>query len=328
MLALILFAAPTWACAQQKPKRMIQGPSVKELAPESPSQNEDGITQICFGLLFKPGTTEYTRVGMAGIKDRPPLPTGYRVFKDLVYQVTSEAIIAGSQITVFNLPSVENEIDFKNLSLLHLEWDELSPAGFSWADVTVFSGGWDEHFHSVSKARYDAMQPNFKLRQIAATTHEFGLFAIALAPDSGLPSTGPFTQIEVSATSSPEPVRVGDEVTHMIVVKNKGPKAAAEVNFKASLGSDLDFFSVTPNQGTCKRSTQSSDRVLCYLGALPSGAVATVAVVARVRDNILSKDGDKVGNMIELVFKERPTDFVVEDIQVFKDFTTTIVKKQ
>jgi uncharacterized protein (DUF58 family) len=82
---------------------------------------------------------------------------------------------------------------------------------------------------------------NFGIRSeltLAAVTHEFGIFVIALAPAFEASSNGPFTKIEVIPSSSPQPVAVGEEVTHTIVVKNRGPKTAVEVNLKV----DLDAF--------------------------------------------------------------------------------------
>ncbi len=329
MFALLLFAAATPACAQEKPKRMIPGASVKELVPETPNETENGISQIIYGQLFKPGTTEYTHVGAKALKDAPPLPTGYVLFKDLVYRIKTEAITSGSQITVFSLPSADNETDFGNLGILHFEDDEMSPAGSSWAEVTIFPGGWDEHFNSVSKTQYDVQQRDFKSRRIAAISHHFGLFAVALFQETQPRRTGPFTQTEVKATSSPGQVSEDHEVTHTIIVKNKGPNSVAEVDVKEEVDTYLQYISATSTQGTCKESTQSNGRVLCYLGSLPAGASASIKVVSRVRHNmILTKDANEVVNFLEVVFKENPTDFVEADNQVMMQFNTTILKKQ
>src|SRR5437773_10697351 len=90
ILAFLFFATTASSCAQEKPKRMVPGSSVKDLVPESPNEKGDGVAQITIGQLFKPGTTEYTRIGAAGLKDAPPLPTGYVLFKDLVFSVKTE----------------------------------------------------------------------------------------------------------------------------------------------------------------------------------------------------------------------------------------------
>jgi len=48
LMSLLLFSTSTSACAQEKPKRMISGPSFKELVPEAPNEKEDGISEIIF----------------------------------------------------------------------------------------------------------------------------------------------------------------------------------------------------------------------------------------------------------------------------------------
>lgn len=120
---------------------------------------------------------------------------------------------------------------------------------------------------------------------------------------------------------------VGEEVTHTIVIKNKGPKTAAEVNVKEELGNDFGYISATVNQGICKQSTKSSGRVVCHLGSLPAGATATITVVPRLRNNPLTKDGSEMGNSLEINFKENPTDFVEANNQVFRDFSTTVTSR-
>jgi len=54
MSALLLFATATSSCAQEKPKRMIPGPSVKELVPESSNEKQDGISKFIVAQLFDP----------------------------------------------------------------------------------------------------------------------------------------------------------------------------------------------------------------------------------------------------------------------------------
>ena len=325
----LIFAMPLSGCAQEKAKRMIRGPSVTVLVPESPNENGDGISQIIFGEIFKEGETEYTRVGSRALSNAPPLPTGHVLFKDLAFHVKTQAVTAGSNLTVFNLRSVENESDFDRISVLHLEDDEMSPSGRSWAPVLVFPDGWQEHFRQISKAQYEAALPDFKLKRLSAITARFGVFVITLAPESQADATDPFTTIEVQPSNSPDPVPVGGEVTQNIVVKNKGPKSAAEVNLKEEFHTDFDYVSVTSSQGTCKRSDRSSGRILCHLGQIPAGAAATIKIALRVRRNLSWGGNESLGKLlsiIELVFKERSTDFVVMDNQIFKEYTTTIIR--
>jgi uncharacterized repeat protein (TIGR01451 family) len=324
---LVLLTTATSACGQNNPRRMIPGASVKELIPESPNERVDGISKIIIGQLFKPGNAEYTRIGAADLKDAPSLPTGYVLFKDLVFQVKTEATISGYHLTVFNLPSAENESDFNRLSVLHLEDDEMSPAGKSWEPTTVVPGGWDDHYHFVSKSQYELLRPDFRSRRLAAVTHAFGIFALALAPDASVEQKGPFTSFEIVPSSSPQPVEVGQEITHTIIVKNRGPRPAAEVNVRVSLDAFFGYKG-TPTQGQCKRSDQSTDTVLCYLGAIQSGATATITIVGRVAAQPLLNDGiNERANELEAVFKANSTDLVEANNQIFMRFDFNILKK-
>jgi len=208
----------------------------------------------------------------------------------------------------------------------------MSPAGVSWSPVMVYPGGWDEKaFPVISKTRYDALVADFKTRRLAALSNHFGTFAIISCQESAPFPTEPFTQITVGATSSPERVKEGQGVTHIITIENKGPKAAAEVNVKTDLNPDFDYVSVSSSQGSCKRSRNSGGRVLCYLEAMPAGSKATVTVQARVRRNHFWKPSESSAESIsnlELAFKENPTDFVVAENQIFTQFSTTIIKEQ
>jgi uncharacterized repeat protein (TIGR01451 family) len=308
---------------------MIPGASVKDLVPESPNADQDGVSQIIFAQLFQSGTTSYKHVGANGLKTAPPLPTGCALFKDLAYEVTTEAAAPGPNFTVFTIPSVTDQSDFDMLGLLLLEDDDMNPAGVSWSPVSVVPGGWDEKsfLPLVSKTRYDTLVPDFKIHRLAAISRHFGLFAIVSCRESGPFPTEPFTQITVGGTSSPDRVKEGQEVTHTITVENKGPKPAAEVDIKEELDANFDYISVSSTQGSCKR--KSSGRVLCYLGVMPVGSTATIKVEARVRSNLfLTKNPAQVSNLLEVAFKENPTDFVDSENQVFTQFSTTIIKEQ
>jgi hypothetical protein len=315
-LAFLFFATTTCSCAQENPKRMVPGPSVKELVPESPNEKEDGISRIIFAQLFKPGETEYSHVGTDALKNAPPLPTGYTLYKDRIYEVKTQAIITSAfNITVFKLPSVENERQFKNLAVLHLKHDEMSPTDNSWEEATLPSEAQDDFiFHFIPKPKYDSLQEDFKSRQLAAVTEQFGLFLIALAPESAPVQKESFPEVVMKATSLPESVRPAQEVTHRLEFTNKGTSVAAEINVKEVLDIDLEYVSATPTP-------------------LPAGGAATVMLVSRARDLFLKNASGKidssktVNNSLEVVFKQAATDFVDERGQIFNQVTTTIVRE-
>lgn len=326
-VAFLVCATVTSACAQEKPKLMVQGSSEFTVVPETLGEKEDGIAQITFGGISPPPKpTEYTYLGMSGLKDAPPLPTGYVLFKDLVFRVTTQALIAGSHLTVFRVASATTELDFGKLTILHLEYDALSPSNFKWEDATVFPGGWDEHFHHIPKRLYDAAQSDFKSKHLAGITNEFGIFAIALAPQSEPQQSGPFPEVTVNATSSPEPAQGGQDVTHTITFANKGTTAAAEINFKEVFDPPLEFISSDTSQGVCKQK-EAGNIVVCHLGPLAGGGQARVRIITRTRPDGIWKDRLELVTTLEVVFKETSTDFVDERGQIFTHFTTTLIKK-
>jgi len=280
---LLLLIAGDSACAQEKRKRMVPGSSQFIVVTDSLGENEDGIAQITFGGISPPPKpTEYAYVGAGGLKDAPSLPTGYTLFNDLVFRVKTEALVSGSSLTIFKVASAKNEVEFGKLAVLHLKHDELSPTDFSWEDVSVLPGSWDEHVHHIPKRVYDGAAPDFNSRRVAGITDEFGIFAIASAPESEPERMEAFPKITVSFTSSPEPVQAAQEVTHTITFRNEGTSASAEVNVKEVLDIYLDYVSATPTQGVCKQKVAAYN-IVCHLGALPAGANATITIVSRPR---------------------------------------------
>ena len=297
------------------------------LVPESLGENEDGIAEIIFGGLsppFKP--TEYTYLGARGLKNAPSLPTGFVLFKDLVFQVKTQALVAGSHLTVFRVASANNEAEFGKFDVLHLKYDPLSPTNFSWEDATVYPGGWQEGVHYIPKRLYDSVQPDFKSKRIVGITDEFGIFAIALAPESEPERLEPFPKVTLKATSSPEPVQAGEQVIHTITFTNEGTSAAAEVNFKEVLDL-LEYISATSNQGYCKQK-EANNIIVCHLGVLPGKTSATITIVARSKPESMSENTKTDVMTLEAVFKQVASDFVDERGQIFTQLTTTIVKKK
>jgi hypothetical protein len=109
MVVLPFRVTATPARAEQKPKRMMQEPSVKELVPESPNFRPGRCSPALFARLFKLGSTEYTHVGAHGSKGARPFYSRCVPFKDLVYQVKMAAISSGFSIMLFDVASTENE---------------------------------------------------------------------------------------------------------------------------------------------------------------------------------------------------------------------------
>jgi uncharacterized repeat protein (TIGR01451 family) len=86
----------------------------------------------------------------------------------------------------------------------------------------------------------------------------------------------PFADLVVTLIDAPDPVRVGQNISYTVAVRNDGPMAAPSVKLTEAPAPGNDLVSVTPSQGSC-----SGPLVRCDLGAIANGASATVRVVRR-----------------------------------------------
>ena len=85
----------------------------------------------------------------------------------------------------------------------------------------------------------------------------------------------PVANLAITKTDAPDPVAVGSPLTYTLTATNNGPSPATGVTVTDTLPANVTFVSATPSQGTC---TQAGGTVTCPLGALASGASATVTI--------------------------------------------------
>ena len=83
--------------------------------------------------------------------------------------------------------------------------------------------------------------------------------------------------VAVTQTASPDPSLVGVPVTYTITITNLGPGTQPDVAASEGLTISATVDSATPSQGSC---TLLSHGASCDLGAMATGAVATVTIVA------------------------------------------------
>jgi uncharacterized repeat protein (TIGR01451 family) len=79
-------------------------------------------------------------------------------------------------------------------------------------------------------------------------------------------------------TDPPGRAPTGRNMTYTLTVNNHGPDAASGVTVVDQLPSSVTFVSATPTQGTCG---ESNGTVTCNLGAIGSGAMATIDIVVK-----------------------------------------------
>lgn len=83
----------------------------------------------------------------------------------------------------------------------------------------------------------------------------------------------------VSVTDSPDPIRVGNNVTYQITVTNGGPDFATNARLSSALPAGVTFVSASSSVGYCLNDTGI---VTCNFGTLNSGVTATVDIVGTV----------------------------------------------
>jgi uncharacterized repeat protein (TIGR01451 family) len=84
--------------------------------------------------------------------------------------------------------------------------------------------------------------------------------------------------LSVGKSDNPDPAQVGQQLTYTVTVRNDGPLGASGVILSDSLPKATGFGSATASQGSCSRTKTA---VNCNLGALASGATATVTIVVK-----------------------------------------------
>lgn len=212
---------------------------------------------IVFGDLFEAGSTTFTTVDPQTLGT---LPTGYSVYNNDVFAVTSEAEAAGPHVITFGVPSVPDQTTFNGLRVLHLEPDYFDPQKFRFVDRTVLAP--------------QSPAPDFANLKISARFTGLGTFVLAsYVPQPPNPNRA---DLAVSISDSPGTIVANNNLTYTVTVTNNGPQTATDAMLKDSLAPDTSFVSVVTTQGTCRELDRN---VLCDFGSLAPSATATVTIV-------------------------------------------------
>lgn len=87
----------------------------------------------------------------------------------------------------------------------------------------------------------------------------------------------------INIADTPDPVKVGDNITYTISVANFGPNVASAVVVRDALPAGTSFVSATTSQGSTSMATDNNvTTVTASLGALPVRGSATVTIVVKV----------------------------------------------
>lgn len=122
-------------------------------------------------------------------------------------------------------------------------------------------------------------------RSVRSTRPALLLAALALAALVNVAGAAPATtDLRITKTDSPDPVRVGATLTYTIGVQNLGPLAASGVTVTDSLPKSVDLVSAAASTGSCAPQGQ---KVTCQLGTVGVGVnyaappTVTLAVIPR-----------------------------------------------
>jgi uncharacterized repeat protein (TIGR01451 family) len=78
-------------------------------------------------------------------------------------------------------------------------------------------------------------------------------------------------------TGTPDPAKVGGNITYTVTVTNVSNLAAENATVTDQMPAGVTVISATPSQGTCQGTT-------CNLGTINPGAAATIEYVVKVND--------------------------------------------
>jgi uncharacterized repeat protein (TIGR01451 family) len=93
-------------------------------------------------------------------------------------------------------------------------------------------------------------------------------------------AVGTFADLALTATDSPDPVSVGEDLTYSTQVVNHGAFGAGNVTFVQVLPASARLMSISSTQGNC-RYVSALSTLYCFLGPMPDQGSATVTVVVR-----------------------------------------------
>jgi uncharacterized repeat protein (TIGR01451 family) len=126
-----------------------------------------------------------------------------------------------------------------------------------------------------------------------------------------------FSDLSVTISASPEPVRSGSNLTYTVTATNAGPDAAGNIVVTIQVPAGTTFVAAESTQGTCELPpVGSGGEVSCLVGTLASGATATLTVTVRVT----AAQGQTVGATATVtstatdVVLENDTDSVVSSV--------------
>ncbi len=274
----------------------------------------DGIISLTYCGVFKGGPTTVNRLAVAQLSELPAglerhrkygemigekiqvrnLPRGFTVYKDMIFEIRTEAIPDMKYLT-FRMPSVQSEEEFKKLTVLYLDEGQLLPGALQW---------------QTSYLELDIPKADFKTRALSAVfdfahvfNHATYVGHVALGSfDTAEYQKSP-VDLYISSVVGPPYVKVGETFTYSITIGNGGgnPVPATEVVFNSRM-TNGKFVSATSTQGRCRKSVNSDPVTVCDLGTVGAGKRVVISITAEAEaSGMMDYNGQEVfmtGNIV------------------------------
>lgn len=125
-------------------------------------------------------------------------------------------------------------------------------------------------------------RPTLKRLRSACSARRAGFFAVIpvvalvvalVFAGAGSAAPAGSTDLKITKTDSPDPVKAGRTLTYTIQIQNLGPIAASGITVTDQLPKGLDFVSATTTSGNCAHHGQ---KVTCDVGGIATGTAANV----------------------------------------------------
>jgi len=156
------------------------------------------------------------------------------------------------------------------------------------------------------------------------------VLVLLISPAAASAASAGTSELRISKTDSPDPVRVGTALTYSIAVENLGPDTANKVVVTDTLPKGVDFVSASSSIGTCAQ--RSARKVTCELGTIGAGviygppAAVTIVVIPRKAGAIVNTASVKGDGKDPFAGNDKATATTrVLGVASCRGFTATIV---
>jgi uncharacterized repeat protein (TIGR01451 family) len=116
--------------------------------------------------------------------------------------------------------------------------------------------------------------PNFLRPLVGALAAALMLVAFVFA-DLGTAAQPGAANLKITKSDSPDPVRIGEQLTYTVGVENLGPSPATGVTVTDNLPKGVDLVSATGPSGSC---AVQGAKITCPVGSLNPSASNTAAL--------------------------------------------------